>query len=469
MLLNNRLLRNFSALAVAELVVKVIGFATLVYLSRTIGVEGFGKINLAQAIVSYFLLFCNLGFDTYGIREVARQKIALDVLVNNIFTIQFVSAVVSYAVLLLVVLVMPKPGEIKLMTALFGLNLFIFSITIDWFFLGGQKMVVVAVSKIVRSVICAGLIFLTIKDSLDINYFPIIDVVSKSALALYILFSYRRLGNRLRFQFDLTLWKEMAKDALPIGITLVMALVYYNLDTVLLGFIKGEKEVGWYSAAYRVVDTLIIIPGLLVRTVFPLLASTTDDRDRMISNSLSFIRLMFNVGVPIGFGGYLFAPKVISLLYGAQYDSAVLPLQILCWNVVLIFMNTSFNRILIAANKNKSVMKGVMYAAVLNVIMELALIPSYGLNGAAFATLCTEFFVLVYSYIALKETVPVNLLRVAYKPIIAGASVFVVISQATSLLLGGSTWPLPVYIIPVYLILYGALLHLMKETRFSFT
>ncbi|MDQ1265912.1 MAG: hypothetical protein QG635_1064, partial [Bacteroidota bacterium] len=106
-------LKNMFSLSVAEAANKGITFITVAYLARVINPDGFGIIGYAQALTAYFILFVNLGFDTYGMREISRNPSNFGKLVNSILSLRFSLASISYLLLIIVVLILNKPSETK--------------------------------------------------------------------------------------------------------------------------------------------------------------------------------------------------------------------------------------------------------------------------------------------------------------------------------------------------------------------
>lgn len=423
-----RVFKNFLSLSAAQIISKAFGFCAVIYLARTLGAENFGKISFAQAIVSYFLLFCNLGLDTYGIMEVSRNKGEnLQNHINCIFTIEFFASILSFILLVILVLLIPKPYEIKLLILILGFNLFAFAITIDWYFMGLERMGIIAIARICRGAFYFLLIILIIKKSDQVIYFSIIDSITKFVLALILLLFFLSKGNKIRFNFNSQAWRNTIKQSLPIGLSLIMAMLYHNIDTVMLGFLKGEKVVGWYNAAYRIADTILILPTIIVQVSFPLLAKSLTDRESMKKSAHGFIKTMFYLGLPIGFGGFIIAPSLIQLLYGSEYYNSVAPLQILCWNVAIIFMNTSFNRTLTAWNKQHCVMKSIACGALVNLIGNILLIPKYHIIGAAIATLMAEISVLIYSFFVLKKEIGAYYFKYLFRPLLNSTIMFLLL------------------------------------------
>jgi len=203
-----------------------------------------------------------------------------------------------------------------------------------------------------------------------------------------------------KIEVDWLFWKPTIKEALPFGLTGTFIIIYLWIDSVMLSLMKGNEVVGWYGAAYRLVLVLLFIPATFNSAVFPLMSRFYVSS----KNSLKFMfekhfKYMLIIGFPIGIGITLLADRIILLIFGAEYVPSVIALKILIWAVVLIFARTAFERVLEAANRQIIVTEVFGVCALLNVILNLILIPKYSYIGAAVATLITDFAVFALIFV----------------------------------------------------------------------
>ena len=160
-----RVLKNFLSLTFAQIICNLLGFVAVAYLARVLGVEGFGSIGFAFAIASYFLLLNNLGFDTFGTREIARNKEKISQYVNNILSLKLFTSFIAFFLLLVFVLIIPKPTEIKKLILFYGLTMFSSALTVEWTFMGLEKMGIIAFSRILKQIFYLLFIILLVESS----------------------------------------------------------------------------------------------------------------------------------------------------------------------------------------------------------------------------------------------------------------------------------------------------------------
>lgn len=193
------------------------------------------------------------------------------------------------------------------------------------------------------------------------------------------------------------------------------------MDTVLLGFLKTSREVGLYTSAYKIVTLASTIPILIFTSFLPYLVST----EKIITREWkTYVLAMFSIGLPVGIGISLLAPAFISILYGTEYQDAVLPLRILSIDILAVFASVTFAQPLLLLGKEKKYLSIVAWSAGLNLLFNLFMIPLYGMTGAAITTVFAECLVAFRSWQAMKqESVSTFTKEIAEIFLIAGVAV----------------------------------------------
>ncbi len=395
MTISKKVFKNFSSLLVADLLTKALGFISVIYLARVLTVEGFGKIEFAQAIIVYFILLVNQGLDIWGVREIAKNQGRKKEIVNNILSIRLFSSLIAYGILVLFVMVINKPWEIKKLILLFGLTIFTFSFTLNWFFQSIERMEIIALGQLVGQLFYITGIFLMVKNSFHIFQVPLIKFISAFLSLSFLALLFFKMNGTFKFSFNPSSWKEIFKQSLPMGFSLVVIQIYYNLDTIMLGFMKGEKQVGWYNAAYKIVLLFIGFAGLFGNALFPTLSrfyKESKEKLQVIVRQSSRVTLF--LGIPIAMGICLLSKEIMLIMYGPLYLDGVVALQILIWSIFTIYTNAPFAFLLLAADKQKEYMYSVSIGALINLVLNFILIPKYSLLGASIATMICEITVL---------------------------------------------------------------------------
>jgi len=416
-----RIVKNFVSLTAANIISKLIGFVTIAYLARVLHASGFGQISFAQAIIAYSALFTNLGLTTFGIREIARDKKQIKKYVNNILTLRMVLTVVSFGFLVVFLVFIKKPVDYKSLIAFYGLSLFPSALSLDWVFQGIERMEFIGIAGILRSLVYAGLIFLFINSPSNILSVPLFGLAASFIMIALPIYIFVKNYGWFSFSFNWPIWKEFLTKALPMGFSSIMIQIYYNLDTIMLGFIKGDEVVGWYNAAYKIIFFILPFGGLLIQSIFPLISRYYKESREKLSLLVNTSAKILTAGaIPLGIGGTILAKPIMNLIYGPQYQNGVIAFQILIWTVVVIFISVNFGNSLMACDGERKYAIGVSIGAGTNIILNFLLIPPFSLVGAAIATLATEVVVLLYMAYHFSKIARIHLERYILKPSIAG-------------------------------------------------
>ena len=253
-----RIAKNTFSLMVSGSISHAVAFVTMVYLARVLGPDSFGKISFAMALVAYFTLLTNLGLPLLGTRELAKDHSRSHPLISSILVVRGTLAVISFSLMIVFVLILPKPNDYKHLILIFGIGLFFTSISIDWVFQAVEKMEYIGLGRMVAALIFLLLSVLFVRSQKQIMQVPLAQIAGLLFSSVLLLTLYFKRVARFRFAVNWSYCKDLLKQALPLGISLILIQMIYNVDTIMLGFLRPENEVGYYNAAYKVIMPLII-------------------------------------------------------------------------------------------------------------------------------------------------------------------------------------------------------------------
>jgi O-antigen/teichoic acid export membrane protein len=203
---------------------------------------------------------------------------------------------------------------------------------------------------------------------------------------------------------DLTLWREVIRSALPLGLAYLAVTLYAGIDTVLLDRMVGESAVGYYNAAYKFIYQAIVLPIAFVNSLFPFMSEYWHrDQEKLKILFQKAYDAMVLIAIPFGVTVTITAPKLILLIYGNPYTPSILPLQILIWAVVLMFQTIIFGYMMVALDQQRKSLVIDLCALGLNIGLNLILIPLWSFIGASITTVVTELFVLIPTIYIIQE------------------------------------------------------------------
>lgn len=383
---------------------KGVSLITIAYLARVIEPQGFGVIGFATAFLSYFGLLVNLGFDTLGTREVARDNDRIKKYVDNIITIRLIMAVAGYIIFAVIVSMLDKPQLVKSVLFITGLGLFANAFLLNWVFQGIERMEVIALRQILASLFNLLGVLLLVHNSDDLLWAVSVTVFSNIINTIWMGAVYVKHFGMPGFDFDLPFWKDMFRSALPLAFSSFMIAIYYNMDMVMLGFMRNETEVGYYSAAYKVLMLGLIPSGIILSSFFPQLSIANGNRNRTISLMKKYSTAMFIISGFISVIGIAYASDIINLIFGKEFYQSIILLQILMINTLFVYINTTYGNPLLAWDKERPYTFAIATGAISNIVLNFVFIPPYGALGAAIATVASEAIVFIgLSYLHYKS------------------------------------------------------------------
>ncbi|RLG16451.1 hypothetical protein DRN69_00785 [Candidatus Pacearchaeota archaeon] len=386
--------KNTFWLVIAETIQKGIGFLVVVWLARCFGPSIYGQWAFALSFVSLFAVLTDFGFSTLTVREIARDKSKISQYIDNIVVMKLILGLITLGLIVLIIQFLGKGPEVVKLVYFLGIYIVISTFTAFFqsIFRANEKMQYETICRTVQSLSLLGLISFSILNKgsiLTISYAYLGAALIGVIVSLIIIWRY---FSRFFLKIDLKISKEILRKAWPFGLSIIAVSIYYYLDSVMLGIMKSNKEVGWYNAAYRIIFLLLVFNRILISSFFPRLCKCAKEiKFKKIVDKYSKTTQFF--AWPILLGGFILSDKIIVAIYGNKYSPAIDAFRILLLAVFLMYINIQ-GRILESTERQFLHFKIVVIGAICNIFFNFLFIPSYGLYGAAWATFLTELIVL---------------------------------------------------------------------------
>lgn len=408
-ILGSTILKNFLSLSIAEFISRLLSVITFAYLARVLSPQGFGILGFASAFVFYFILLVNFGLDTYGTREVANRSYQQSKFVNAVISARLIIAVPLFIVLIFIAVLLNQNYITKAALIISGINLFSNAISVDWFFQGTQKMKPVAARQIGVSILNFVLIIGLVHSQNDVLIAVSITGLSLLLNSSLLLTYYSKKVDKISIVLEKKLVKKIFVEAAPIGLSSLMIAVYYNLDIVMLGYMKSDYEVGIYNAAVKIFLLGNILYGLILKSFFPSLSSSVNSGKEVINATFKkYFLSMLPAGLITAFVMYALSSLIIDVLYGSSYNSSVSILKILSMNSLIVCINMIFGNPLLAWGKQKEYLFVVATGALANIALNILFIPRYSYIGAGIATLLSETTVFISLFLVYNSLLKVK-------------------------------------------------------------
>lgn len=368
---------------------------TYPYVTRVLSATGMGTVSFFTSVSNYAVMVGSLGISTYGIRAVAKvrdNEKDLSKITTELFILNTIITVIVIAVLAVSV---PFVKQFNTEPALLLINLLIVIATpfgLDWLYSGLEQYAYITKRTILFKTISLIMVFLLVRRKSD---YPIYAAITAFSIigAYFCNFVYSR--NFVHFHSLNGLnYRRHFKPMILLFSSILAVSVYTNLDTIMLGFINDNYQVGLYSVASKVKWLLLSAVNAVSAVLLPRLSNyisngETDKYYAALKKSVSFI---FIVTIPLSVFFTLEAADSIYFLGGPDYGEAILCMQFLMPILVISGLsNVIGNQVLIPQGHDSQFMIAVVVGAVVDIILNAVLMPRLACTGAAIATLAAEF------------------------------------------------------------------------------
>jgi O-antigen/teichoic acid export membrane protein len=448
------LVRNSGFLFLNGIVTNILSFFALLYIARYLGPEKYGMYTFAFAFIYFFSFIPDMGIHQILVREAAKEPEKAGKLIGNGTIMQICLSLVALLLAFVLINVINFPPSTKSALYIASLGLLITGTgAYGIIYEAKLRMEYSLLFNLANRIVFLVFIFLAIANNLELNVFIFASILATLIHNLLMILFAKKLVN-VSFDVDISLMKQLVKEAIPIAIASVFTVIYFRIDVLMLSFLRGDTEVGFYSAAYRLTEALVFLPTVITTSTFPLMSKYYKDS----FDSFSFVytrtfKYLFATGLLIAVLVTFASDKIIFIVYGLEYQSSAIALKILIWSTAIMFITTLISTTCVSSGNQQIVSKRALLAALLNVILNLILIPWIGYIGAAIATVLSTFGAMMFSLVWIrKNLLHENLLKGAISPLIGACviSLFIVLFRSYVDILFLSVISIPVYAAVLY-------------------
>jgi O-antigen/teichoic acid export membrane protein len=449
-----------------QLLNKVIDFAFAMLMLRILAPELAGRYYFAVAFIGYFDILVRFGLGTLLTREVSKDREHGNRYLSTVTVLRGLLWLLSLPLMTIAILIYAFFGQmtpdIVAAIALFALAL-VFGTLADGFsavFYAYEKMEYPAAISTVTSLTRVSLGVLVLLLGWGFVGLAGVSIVANvfSAAALGMLMVRHCFRPHPEWEPQTGRW--MMRTSFPLMINLLLATVFFRIDVLLLKPLKGDEVVGYYSAAIKYVDGLLIIPQYFTQAIFPLMSRfAATSRESLMRAYVLSLRLLLIVALPIAAGMPFIAEGLILVLGGAEYlPHSKIALQLIIWFLPFSFVNSVTQYVLIAVDQQRFLTKAFLIGVTFNIVANLIFIPLFSYQGAAVVTIFSELALLVPFYYAVRKHVgTLPWVSLIWQPAVASA-----VMVGVMWLLRGLSWLL---LIPVGGVVYLAVLALVGGFR----
>ena len=452
--------KNTFWLSLSQFVGRLLRAAVVIYAARMLGAESWGAFSYALGLAAFLTIFADIGIAGLITREASRhpelrQKylatalgIKIAMLGAGIGIFLYIAPRITSVTEVLVIF-----PVIALLTAFDSLRDLTTSLA-----RAIEKLELEAAVNIFTNlaIMILGFAFLSVNStskSLATAY-----VIGSGMGLLAMIFTLREYFRGLIKNFTYSLIKPILTSAWPFGLMGLMGAFMINTDLIMIGLMRSIGEVGYYSAAQRPIQLLYILPGLLAVPLFPVMSRLVGEPERFKPIFNKVLRFTIVGALPVALGGILLGKEIMLLLYGSEYLAGAPVFQILSITMLVTFPSLIVGNAIFANNKERDLIYYAIIGAGGNLLLDLVLIPKYGMVGSSWATVITQIISNAYAWYRMRSFIGSGLLQGWWRPILAALAMilFVLAVKTVSV-------PVLVTIIAAAAV-YLAMLILLKES-----
>jgi len=410
-----RLTGNFLSLSILQALNYILPLITLPYLVRVLGPEKYGLISFAQAFIGYFIMITDYGFGLSATREVSiyrDDKEKVSEIFSSVMTVKILLGILSFVVLGLVLLSVPKFGQDWLIY-IFTFGMVIGNILFPvWFFQGVEKMKWITILNIVARGIFTVCIFIFVHKESDYLNVAIINSLGSlvaGIISLIVIFK----NFKVKFVFPkIESIKHQLKEGWHIFISNIATSLYTTSNTFILGLFTNNTIVGYYSGAEKIIKAVEGLISPISQTIYPYLSKlVSESKEKALVFLQKLTKFIGGTTFLVSLLIFILSPLIVKIILGDQYQQSILPLRILSFIPFIIALSNIFGiQTMLTFNMKSSFLKILSSAAILSLSLSFLLIPFLKQIGVSISWLITEIFVTVSMFFTLKKK-GINILR----------------------------------------------------------
>ena len=383
-------LKNTGWMFFGRFVTLGISFFIGIYIARYLGPANYGLLNYVMSFVGLFGFLASFGVEGIVSREIIKDHDKKDELIGTAFYIKLIGSFIAILSVFAVSLFTTKD--------IFTLGLiWIFSLSfipqafgvIEIYFQSQVLSKKVVSAQIISNVLSVVLKIICITFDKGIFWLTLIFLIEASIHGTILLFSFRKFGNHIRdWRFNAGIAKSILKDSWPLMLSSVAIGIFMKIDQVMIKNMLGNEQAGIYAVAVKLSEAWYFIPVLICGSLSPsIMKAYSISKELFESRIKKLYSLMFWSSFAIAIITTFLAYPIIKILFGDYYLGSVIVLQIYIWAGISVFLGVVLGQFLLANNLTKIGFYNTLLGLLTNIILNIILIPIFGISGAAFATL----------------------------------------------------------------------------------
>lgn len=397
-LLRNIHIKNMSWMTLEQILRLTSGLIVGIHVTRYLGPEQVGILSYVGAFVAIFAGIAKLGADDIVVKEIVLTPNERYRILGTAFWLKTLSTILMIALMAFTLLFLNIDKSTQLYIYIVAGGIFFQSFeVVDFYCQAHMLMRLVSMCRIVQIIISAILRIYLVSIGADLMDFVLLTFIDQLSIAIMLFFLYFTQENKNFIQFfDLTITIKILKQSWPLLLSYLSYIIYARIDQVMIKNMIGEKALGYYSTAYKLYEIPQFIAFIFARNMYPILTKRySEDIKSFIELMNRGTSLMTLISYLLVLFFWLFSDKIINILYGAQFTESSTILFGLSFCLIPMFNGCLRSTYLNITNNQKILFYTSAISTILNVVTNFYLVKYYGVMGAVYAIIVTQFIALL--------------------------------------------------------------------------
>jgi O-antigen/teichoic acid export membrane protein len=390
-----------AALFAGKAVGLLLGVVRLNYFASYLGVEQFGLLNFAAYFVLLFQSLFDLGIAQLLTREIARETARSRSLLGQALLLKVAIGILSSLVVFIAVAASRFDATTNEALALTTVAQIVTSLSLTFLsaFQAHRKMALVSATTVISDLLLSGLVILILPLFPSVRTTLLLTnlVALLNFAMLYLV--YGRIVGTPHLGFDRVIWRRLLREGLPMAVNAFGISIYMYIGPTILRYVRPKEEVGLFSAGYKLISILTLIPAAVSQVVYPIFSQFAAQAPGKLQKSLQdAIRVMLEISVPLAVGTIVLAPRIMELIYPPAYAAGAIVLQVIIAGNAVGYLAWILTTFLLSIGRQSYCMLNSLTVAALVAVSSFLLIPPYGFVAVAAIIAVTE--VLLFASLA---------------------------------------------------------------------
>lgn len=380
----------------------LVGLLTNIYVARILGPEAFGMLVIGVSVLSYAVLFSDIGLRQLGLLETSKTDEKRDFSYGEIFFIRGIQGLAVFFLSQIFVFLFYHERTLQIVISFYLLGILCDAFFLDWFYRGLQKFKLISYIRIASSIIYLALILILIKSEKDLILVPILYTIQMLIPVLILLLRIKTTPFKLVFPVSLSRFFLILRQGIYIGLSQILNQIHVLLPPIIIGKMISSQASGYYGAAFKILISAnildIVLINIFLTSFYKMWHNNRENCERNVQTVLNF-------ALALGFGVSLFitiaSPLIINTIFGIEFDNSIKLLSISSWFISLTLLNSIFLLIFVSLGNKRIFLLLNFTGALISTFILMVLIINYKTTGAAFALVLSE---LVFVFIFFKAS-----------------------------------------------------------------